>query len=93
VLLMDEGIGTGDQRFAERAEARMKDFIGRSRVMVLASHSDRMIKSMCNKAVIMEAGRVRAFGPVDEVCDQYHASIHAAAVAAVAQARQPEHAT
>ena len=93
VLLIDEGIGTGDQRFAERAEARMKDFIGRSRVMVLASHSDRMIKSMCNKAIIMEAGRVRAFGPVDEVCDQYHASIHAAAAAAVAQARQPEHAT
>ena len=30
VLLMDEGFGTGDLRFAERAGARMKDFIGRS---------------------------------------------------------------
>lgn len=30
VLLMDEGFGTGDLRFAERARGRMKDFIGRS---------------------------------------------------------------
>jgi ABC-type polysaccharide/polyol phosphate transport system ATPase subunit len=77
VLLMDEGFGTGDLRFAERAEARMKDFIGRSRIMVLASHSDNTIRSMCNKAVLMEAGRIVAFGPVDEVCEQYHKSVHA----------------
>jgi ABC-type polysaccharide/polyol phosphate transport system ATPase subunit len=82
VLLMDEGFGTGDQRFAERAEARMKDFIGRSRILVLASHSDKIIRSMCNKAVIMDSGRIVAFGPVDEICDQYSESVHAAAVMA-----------
>jgi ABC-type polysaccharide/polyol phosphate transport system ATPase subunit len=80
VLLMDEGFGTGDQRFAERAEARMKDFIGRSRIMVLASHSDHTIRSMCNKAIIMESGTMVAFGPVDEICDQYYESVHAAAM-------------
>ena len=78
VLLMDEGFGTGDLRFAERAEARMNDFIGRSQIMVLASHSDNTIRSMCNKAVLMEAGRVVAFGPVDDVCGQYYRSVHAA---------------
>ncbi|PDT58074.1 hypothetical protein CO678_30240 [Bradyrhizobium diazoefficiens] len=80
VLLMDEGFGTGDQRFAERAEARMKDFIGRSRIMVLASHSDLIIRSMCNKAIIMEAGRIIASGPVNEICNQYYESVHRAAV-------------
>ena len=40
VLLMDEGFGTGDLRFAERAQARMEEFVGRSRIMVLASHSE-----------------------------------------------------
>jgi ABC-type polysaccharide/polyol phosphate transport system ATPase subunit len=79
VLLMDEGFGTGDLRFAERAEARMKDFIGRSRIMVLASHSDRTIRSMCNKAIMMEAGRIVASGPVDEICDRYYESVHVAA--------------
>jgi len=81
VLLMDEGFGTGDLRFAERAEARMKEFVGRSRIMVLASHSDRTIRSMCNKAVMMEAGRIVASGPVNEICDRYYESVHAAAEA------------
>lgn len=76
VLLMDEGFGTGDLRFTERAQARMQNFVSRSRIMVLASHSDRIIRSMCNKAVLMEAGRIVAFGPVSEVCDQYYDSVH-----------------
>jgi ABC-type polysaccharide/polyol phosphate transport system ATPase subunit len=82
VLLMDEGFGTGDLRFAERARARMKDFIGRSPIMVLASHSDSTIRAMCNKAIMMEAGRIVASGPVDEVCDRYYESVHEAAHAA-----------
>ena len=80
VLLMDEGFGTGDLRFAERAEARMKGFVSRSRIMVLASHSDNTIRSMCNKAIMMESGRIVASGPVNEICDQYYESVHATAV-------------
>lgn len=91
VLLMDEGIGTGDQRFAERAEMRMKEFIGRSRIVVLASHGEAAIKSMCNKAIILESGRIIAFGPVDEICDQYRESVHAAAVR-TERAKDLEHA-
>ena len=81
VLLMDEGFGTGDLRFAERAMARMKDFVGRSPIMVLASHSDMTIRSMCNKAIMMEAGRIVASGPVDEICDRYYETVHTAAAA------------
>ena len=79
VLIMDEGFGTGDLRFAERARARLKAFVGRSRIMVLASHSDNTIRSMCNKAIMLEAGRIVAAGPVDEICDRYYESVHAAA--------------
>ena len=50
--------------------------------MVLASHSDWTIRSMCNKAIMMEAGRIVASGPVDEICDRYYQSVHAAARAA-----------
>ena len=63
ILLMDEGFGTGDLRFAERAAERMNDFLGRSRIIVLASHSDSMIKSMCNKAALMQEGRIISIGP------------------------------
>lgn len=76
ILLMDEGIGAGDARFAERATQRMKDFIGRSQIMILASHSDQMIRTTCNKAALMKAGQVLNVGPVDDILAEYHAMIH-----------------
>src|SRR5438132_5534872 len=79
ILLMDEGFGTGDLRFTERAAARVDDFLGRSRIIVLASHSDSMIQSMCNKAAIMQEGRIVSIGPVDEMLDEFHARVHKAA--------------
>jgi ABC-type polysaccharide/polyol phosphate transport system ATPase subunit len=78
ILLMDEGFSTGDLRFAERAAERMNDFVGRSRIIVLASHSDGMIKSMCNKAALLQEGRLHSVGPVDEILDEYHFLVHGA---------------
>ena len=75
ILLMDEGIGAGDARFADRAAKRMEKFIGRSRILVLASHSEALIRSTCNKAAFMKAGRVIAVGGIDEMFRQYHESI------------------
>jgi ABC-type polysaccharide/polyol phosphate transport system ATPase subunit len=72
ILLLDEGLAAGDARFAARAEDRMAKLIQRTRIMVLASHSDAMIKSMCNQCALMEKGHILAIGPVDEVLDQYH---------------------
>ena len=76
ILLIDEGIGAGDARFAERAERRLKDFIGRSRILVMASHSPEMIKSVCNKATLLVAGQITVMGPVDDVFDEYHTLVH-----------------
>ena len=72
ILLLDEGLAAGDARFAARAEDRMQALIQRTRILVLASHSDAMIKAMCNRAALMEKGHIVAFGPVDDVVDQYH---------------------
>jgi ABC-type polysaccharide/polyol phosphate transport system ATPase subunit len=80
VLLMDEGFGTGDLRFTERATDRMNEFIGRSRIMVVASHSNVMIKKMCNKAALMKEGRILAVGPVEEILEQYNFHVHGAPI-------------
>jgi ABC-type polysaccharide/polyol phosphate transport system ATPase subunit len=40
ILLLDEGLGAGDARFAARAAERVKALIERSSIMVLASHSE-----------------------------------------------------
>src|SRR5262249_45043002 len=76
ILLVDAGISPGDARFAERAAKRMEEFISRSRILVLASHSNEMVRSLCNKAALMQAGRMIAFGAVDDVLREYDASIH-----------------
>jgi ABC-type polysaccharide/polyol phosphate transport system ATPase subunit len=76
VLLMDEGFGAADLRFAERSAERMDKFIGRSRIMVLASHSDSMIASICNKAAWLNGGQLVEIGPVDEIFEKYHESVH-----------------
>jgi ABC-type polysaccharide/polyol phosphate transport system ATPase subunit len=75
VLLMDEGFGAGDLRFTERATKRVDDFIGRSRIIVLASHSRSMISSMCNKAALLHEGQLVAVGPVDEIYERYEAMV------------------
>jgi ABC-type polysaccharide/polyol phosphate transport system ATPase subunit len=76
VLVMDEGIGAGDARFAERAEERLNEFVGRSGIVVFASHADTMIRSICNKAALMQAGQLLTIGPVDEVLNQYYLLVH-----------------
>ena len=76
VLLMDEGIGAGDARFAERAEKRLNEFVGRSRIVVVASHAPGLIKSICNKAALLQAGRIVAMGAVDDVFEQYDIILH-----------------
>ena len=83
ILLLDEGLAAGDARFAARAEDRMHGLIQRTRILVLASHSDAMIKGMCNKAALMEKGQILSVGSVDEILKQYHQrnDEHAAALA------------
>lgn len=71
ILLLDEWIGAGDAHFVEKAERRMHEVIGQSSIVVLASHSNDLIRRFCNKALYIEAGRVKAEGPVDDVLAAY----------------------
>jgi ABC-type polysaccharide/polyol phosphate transport system ATPase subunit len=80
ILLMDEGIATGDAGFGERATARVREFIGRSRIVVLASHTGELIRSTCNKAALMSAGRLVALGQVNDVMARYEHDIRLDAV-------------
>jgi ABC-type polysaccharide/polyol phosphate transport system ATPase subunit len=71
ILLLDEELGTGDARFAARAAKRVDSLIGRSSIMVLASHSEDLIRKMCNRAILLDHGRVVLDGPTDEVLEIY----------------------
>ncbi len=75
VLLMDEAIGAGDAAFLEKAEQRLTDFMHRSSILVLASHSDKLIREFCNKALLLEHGQLIEIGRVDDVLSRYQERI------------------
>lgn len=71
ILLMDEFIGTGDAAFVDRARIRLKSFVERSSVMLVATHAASIVRQWCNKAILLEHGRVLDFGPVESVLAHY----------------------
>jgi len=79
ILVMDEGIGVADAQFAEKANLRLKEFYDSVEILVVASHSEGFIKSLCNKAILLEKGKLVTFGDVDSVLARYKES-HSVAV-------------
>lgn len=71
VLLMDEWIGAGDAIFIEKANRRLENLIGNSGILAFASHSQDMLERFCDKGLLLDAGRVRAWGAIDEVLREY----------------------
>lgn len=72
ILLLDEGIGAGDASFLDKANKRLQEFTKRAAIIVLASHAEELVKSMCNKAALMEHGKVILQGPTDKVLEAYN---------------------
>jgi ABC-type polysaccharide/polyol phosphate transport system ATPase subunit len=77
ILLLDEMIGAGDARFFERAERRLGEFLNRAQILVLASHSNVIIRKLCNKALLLHHGKVVGFDAVDEVLKAYESLVAA----------------
>jgi ABC-type polysaccharide/polyol phosphate transport system ATPase subunit len=73
IFLLDEGISAGDARFTGRAAARLQELARRSAILVLASHSEELIRSTCNKAALLKSGRIVKIGKVEEILVAYHA--------------------
>jgi ABC-type polysaccharide/polyol phosphate transport system ATPase subunit len=71
VLLIDEVFGAGDVGFMRKARARMTTLISKTNLLVFASHSADLVEQFCNKAVWLDNGEVREFGPVAAVNSAY----------------------
>ncbi|MCL6712231.1 ATP-binding cassette domain-containing protein [Pseudomonas sp. R2.Fl] len=75
ILIMDEWIGTGDAGFVEKAKARIQNRVDSAEIVVLASHRLSLLYSVCNKALLMEGGRIVQMGGVREVLGAYEDQI------------------
>jgi ABC-type polysaccharide/polyol phosphate transport system ATPase subunit len=71
ILILDEMIGAGDAAFMARADFRLRTFLARAGIMVLASHSKAMLRQWCNKGMLLQSGKLVAEGPLEEVLDRY----------------------
>ncbi len=71
ILLIDEVIGAGDARFLEKAKARMNTYVEQSNILVMASHSNEIVKQFCNKALWLEHGSLKKLGEVNQVISAY----------------------
>jgi ABC-type polysaccharide/polyol phosphate transport system ATPase subunit len=69
ILLLDEELGAADARFTARAAERIESLIERSSIVVLASQSEDLIRKICNRAILLDHGRVIADGPTAEVLE------------------------
>ena len=58
ILLMDEWLSVGDADFVEIAEKRMKTLLDSASILVMASHSEETVKSMCNVVVRLSHGEI-----------------------------------
>lgn len=71
ILIMDEWISAGDAAFVAKAKERIHSRVDGAQILVLASHNPRLMRSVCNKGILLVEGRVRAFGSVRRVLEKY----------------------
>jgi ABC-type polysaccharide/polyol phosphate transport system ATPase subunit len=71
ILVMDEFIGAGDAAFIAKANKRLKEFVDRSKCLIVATHSQDIALNWCNKALLLEKGKLRAIGTPEEVLKIY----------------------
>ena len=60
ILVMDEWLSAGDEGFARKAHQRLLELVERSSILVLATHSAELVRTLCNRVVRLEHGRVLA---------------------------------
>ncbi len=66
ILLLDEWLGAGDAAFLKKAEAKMSDILSKSRVMVIATHNQDLVRHVCNKLLVLNGGKQEYFGSTEK---------------------------
>lgn len=71
ILIMDEWIGAADGTVNKIAHRLQRDLIESASLVLLASHSERVLKDWATVAVWLDGGEIRAMGPVDDVQTEF----------------------
>lgn len=71
ILVLDEIFAGGDAGFMAKAKARMYDLIDKANIMIMVSHEHELIRSLCNRVLWLDHGKLIADGAPDEIIERY----------------------
>ncbi len=75
ILIVDEALSVGDMFFQTKCMAALERQRRSGRTILFVSHSMQTIKALCDYAILLDRGQLRAAGDTESVCDQY-AALH-----------------
>jgi len=73
ILIIDEALSVGDRAFAKKSLVKMREFKEQGKTMFFVSHSISQMKEFCTKALWLEFGEKKDYGPLEEVLKYYQA--------------------
>ena len=71
ILLVDEILSVGDQHFQEKCINKMKELKAQGKTMVFVTHSLGSARELCDRAVWLHNGVIKADGDTNKVIDEY----------------------
>jgi lipopolysaccharide transport system ATP-binding protein len=75
ILIVDEALSVGDVYFQHKCFARIRRFKEQGTTLLFVSHDPGAVKTLCNRAVLLDEGRIVQDGPPQDVLDYYNALI------------------
>ena len=75
ILILDEVLSVGDAKFRKKSEKKVLSMFDKGVTVLFVSHSLQQVQRLCNKAMILEKGKLIAYGDIDEISEQYERMI------------------
>ena len=73
ILLIDEALAVGDGQFQQKCHDRIRKIRGQGKTIVLVSHSPDAIRTICERAILLERGEIVYSGEARDVAEAYTA--------------------
>jgi lipopolysaccharide transport system ATP-binding protein len=75
ILIVDEALSVGDAWFQHKSFERIRRFRREGTTLLLVSHDKQAIQSVCDRALLLDGGRLARAGAPEEIMDYYNALI------------------
>ena len=75
ILIVDEALAVGDAYFQHKSFERIRQFRKEGTTLLLVSHDKQAIQSVCDRAILLDGGRLAYEGKPEQVMDYYNALI------------------